>query len=48
MHKRIAAKNWQIDLSTTKKKFSFKDWLLYRFEKLTGMRLFNYKNYRKI
>jgi hypothetical protein len=48
MQKRIAAKNWQIDLSNTKKKFSFKDRLLHGFEKLTGKRLFNYKNYKKI
>jgi hypothetical protein len=48
MQKRIAEKNWKIDLDTTKKKFSFKDKLLYKFEKLTGKRLFNYKNYKII
>jgi hypothetical protein len=48
MQQRIAAKNWQINLSNTKKKFSFKDKLLHSIEKLTGKRLFNYKNYRKI
>jgi hypothetical protein len=48
MQKRIAEKNWKADFDTQKKKFSFKDKLLYRFEKLTGIRLFNYKNYKKI
>ena len=48
MHQRIKDKNWQIDFDLTKKKFSFKDWLLYKIEKLTGKRLFNYKNYRTI
>ena len=48
MHQRIKDKNWQIDFDLTKKKLSFKDWLLYKIEKLTGKRLFNYKNYRTI
>jgi hypothetical protein len=48
MQKRIAEKNWKIDLDTTQKKFSFKGKVLYKFEKLTGIRLFNYKNYKII
>ena len=48
MHQRIKDKNWQIDFDLAKKKLSFKDWLLYKIEKLTGKRLFNYKNYRTI
>jgi hypothetical protein len=48
MQKRIKEKNWKVDLDTARKKFSFKDWLLYKFEKLTGKRLFNYQNYRRI
>ena len=48
MHQRIKDKNWQIDFDLTKKKLSFKDWLLYKIEKLTGKRLFNYRNYRVI
>ena len=48
MHQRIKDKNWQIDFDLTNKKLSFKDWLLYKIEKLTGKRLFNYKNYRTI
>lgn len=47
MH-RIAEKNWQADFDTSKKRFSFKDLLLYRIEKLTGKRLFDYKNYKII
>ena len=48
MLQRIKDKNWQLDFDLTKKKLSFKDWLLYKVEKLTGKRLFNYKNYRTI
>ena len=48
MKKRIEEKNWQVKFDVTKKKFSFKDGLLYRIEKITGKRLFNYKNYREI
>ncbi|WP_288095802.1 hypothetical protein [Hydrotalea sp.] len=46
MQQRIAAKNWQINLDITKKRFSFKDKLLYHFEKLTGIRPFDFRNYR--
>lgn len=45
MQKRIAEKNWQVNLDTNKKNFSFKDRLSYQFEKLTGIRPFEYKNY---
>lgn len=45
MQKRIAEKNWTADFDTRKKRFSFKDAVLYRIEKLTGKRLFAYKNY---
>lgn len=48
MQKRIAEKNWQVDFDTRRKKFSFKDRLSYRFEKLTGIRPFEYRNYREI
>ena len=48
MHKSIAQKNWQLNLDTSRKKFSFKDRLLHRLEKLTGKRFFDYKNYRII
>jgi len=46
MKDRIARKNWQLELDVTKKNFSFKDRLLYGFEKLTGIRLFDFRNYK--
>jgi hypothetical protein len=48
MQKRIAEKNWQLSFDVAKKKFSFKDKLVYRLEKLTGIRLFRFRNYTKI
>jgi len=48
MQKRIAGKNWNANFDTSKKRFSFKDGILYRIEKLTGKRLFAYKNYTVI
>lgn len=48
MKDRIEKMNWKLDLDLTKKRFSFKDALLYRFEKLTGLRPFDFRNYRII
>ncbi|HUR67011.1 MAG TPA: hypothetical protein VMZ03_11745 [Chitinophagaceae bacterium] len=48
MNERIKQKNWQVNFDVKKKRFSLKDSLLYRFEKLTGKRLFDYRNYRII
>lgn len=48
MQKRIAEKNWQANFDVSKKRFSFKDHLLYRIEKWTGKRLFDYRNYKMI
>jgi glycosyltransferase involved in cell wall biosynthesis len=48
MQKRIAEKNWEMNFDTRKKKFSFKDRILYRFEKWTGIRMFNFRNYTKV
>jgi glycosyltransferase involved in cell wall biosynthesis len=48
MQQRIAEKNWQANFDTRKKHFSFTDLLLYKFEKLTGKRLFDYQNYKVI
>jgi len=45
MQKRIAAKNWDANFDTRKKRFSFKDRILYRIEKKTGKRLFTHENY---
>jgi hypothetical protein len=46
MHDRIQRKNWQVELDISRKKFSMKDTLLYYFEKLTGIRPFDFRNYR--
>lgn len=48
MKKRIEEKNWQVELDVNHKKFSFKDNLLYKLERLTGRRLFRFRNYTKI
>ncbi len=48
MQQRIARMNWNIELDTKRKKLSFKNRLLYAFEKLTGIRLFTFKNYKII
>ncbi len=48
MQKRIASKNWQVELDINKKKFTFKNKILFWIEKKTGKRLFDFRNYRKI
>ncbi|MEJ7678976.1 MAG: glycosyltransferase family 2 protein [Segetibacter sp.] len=48
LRKRIKEKNWDVKFDLSKKRFSFKDKLLYWFEKKTGIRLFDFKNYRII
>jgi glycosyltransferase involved in cell wall biosynthesis len=45
---RIQRKNWVVDLDVSKKKFSLKNKVLYYFEKLTGIRPFDFKNYKII
>ncbi len=48
MQKRIAERNWEANFDLRKKRFSARNRLLYRIEKLTGKRLFEYRNYRII
>lgn len=48
MQERIASKNLQVNLDIQQKKFSLKEKFLYYFEKLTGIRPFDFKNYRVI
>lgn len=48
MQERINKKNWQFSHDISRKKFSFKGNVLYWIEKLTGKRLFDYKNYKII
>ncbi len=45
MHERIARQDWKVDIDLTRKKFNLKDRLLYWFEKRTGIRLFEFRNY---
>jgi len=46
MQARIKRANWGISFDPSKKKFSLKDRLLYYFEKATGIRPFDFKNYQ--
>ena len=48
MLNRIKEKNWQVELDISKKQFSLKERLLYWFEKRTGKRLFDFRNYNTI
>jgi hypothetical protein len=48
MQKRISEKNWEVDLDVTKKRFTFKKWVMYVIEKATGIRPFTFKNYKII
>ncbi len=48
MQERINQKNWQFTHDISRKKMSFKDTVLYWVEKLTGKRLFDYRNYKRI
>lgn len=46
MHERITRQDWNVKLDLSKKKFDLKDRLLYWFEKKTGIRLFEFRNFR--
>lgn len=48
MYDRIKRHNYNYEFDTSKKNLSFKDKLLYRFEKLTGIRLFSFTNFKII
>jgi len=48
MLQRVKEKNWQVELDVNQKKFSLKEKVLYWFEKKTGIRLFDFRNYRII
>ncbi|MDX2189669.1 MAG: glycosyltransferase family 2 protein [Bacteroidota bacterium] len=48
MQKRVATMDWKFDFDIRKKQFSLKKWLLYFYEKLTGVRLFEYRNFKII
>ncbi len=46
MQERIGRQNWHLELDISRKKFSLKDRFLYYFEKLTGIRPFDFRNYK--
>ncbi len=46
--KKVSARTWNVELDITKKKLSAKNLVLYYIEKLTGIRLFDFKNYKII
>ena len=46
MHERIKKQNWKVEIDIRKKRFSFKNRLLYYVEKTTGKRLFDCRNYK--
>jgi hypothetical protein len=48
MQARINAIDWNFEHDINEKRFGLKDFILYRIEKLTGKRLFDYRNYRII
>lgn len=48
MRRRVQQQTWKVTLDTKKKRFSLKNRVLYAIEKLTGVRLFEFKNYRVI
>jgi len=48
MKERIKRLNWKVEINSKKANLSGKYFFLYKFEKLFGIRLFEYKNYRVI
>ena len=48
MQKRIHEKSWNIQFDLSRKKLSFTDTILYKIEKWSGKRFFDYKNYKII
>lgn len=46
MFNRIKSQNWNIEMDINRKRFSFKNRLLYYIERTTGKRLFDYRNYK--
>lgn len=45
MGERIKKADWKFEFDIKQKKFNLKEWVLYFYEKATGIRLFEYKNY---
>lgn len=45
MQRRVAEQNWKLDIDISKKHFDLKERFLYWFERKTGIRPFDFKNY---
>ncbi|MBO4778428.1 MAG: hypothetical protein J5588_08045 [Bacteroidales bacterium] len=45
MQERISQLNWKVNIDESKIKMTFRDKMLFIFEKITGYRLFEYKNF---
>lgn len=45
MQERISQLNWKVNIDESKIKMTFRDKILFLFEKITGYRLFEYKNF---
>ena len=45
MEKLVSNQNWNVEIDISKKRFSLKDRFLYWFEKKTGIRPFDFRNY---
>jgi hypothetical protein len=48
MHDRISKMNWKFDKDPSVKSFSLKLRILYYIERITGWRIGEYKNFKKI
>lgn len=48
MQARVERQNWSLNIDPKQKRFSFTKKLLYHFEKATGIRLFDFRNYKII
>ena len=46
MQERIKSQNWHVELDVSRKRFTLKERILYFIEKITGKRLFDYRNYK--
>lgn len=48
MEERVKSQSWEFVYDPKKTKMKFKYWILFKFERLTGIRLFEYRNYKLI
>jgi hypothetical protein len=48
MKERVDSQDWEFVYDKSKQKMKFKYRILHAFEKITGYRLFEYKNYKLV